>query len=180
MTRGLLISLLLAASFCFSPARAADNARVAAMVNQVPITESELDGTLEVRRNQLHALIERSLMIQNFQANGGTIPKSYIDERVAEIIKTDYGGDADLFISTLGARGVSLTHYRQELADNAIITQVRIQEDERIAEKVKSIGSEEEKAQAAASLRKAWLQSLQDHASIEILDKTLCKDGSEY
>ena len=76
---------------------------------------------IEARKNVLHALIDRRLIIENFKKLGGFIPKSYIDERIDEIIKEQYGGDRPAFHKALAERGVSEENYRKEIEENAIV-----------------------------------------------------------
>src|SRR5271154_6119204 len=47
----------------------------------------------EAKLNILRALIERELIIQDFKTAGGFIPDTYVNERINDMIRTDYGGD---------------------------------------------------------------------------------------
>jgi parvulin-like peptidyl-prolyl isomerase len=79
----------------------------------------------EAKLNVLRALIERELIIQDFKKEGGFIPDTYTNERVGDMIRTDYGGDRVAFIKTLYERGVTLQKFRDEIQDNAIVGYMR-------------------------------------------------------
>jgi parvulin-like peptidyl-prolyl isomerase len=79
----------------------------------------------EAKLNVLRALIERELIIQDFKTQGGFIPDTYTNERINDIVRTEYGGDRVAFIKTLFDRGVTMQKYRQEIEDNAIVGYMR-------------------------------------------------------
>jgi parvulin-like peptidyl-prolyl isomerase len=79
----------------------------------------------EAKLNVLRALIERQLIIQDFKTKGGFIPDTYTNERINDIVRTEYGGDRVAFIKTLYDRGVTMQKYREEIQDNAIIGYMR-------------------------------------------------------
>ncbi|MEJ0001135.1 MAG: M56 family metallopeptidase [Verrucomicrobiota bacterium] len=87
---------------------------------------ANLDGEalrkqLEILHNSvLHALVERHLIIDDFRAHG-TIPRSATDERIADIIKDQYGGDRAAFLRALAQRGESLDRLRESIEENAIV-----------------------------------------------------------
>jgi len=75
----------------------------------------------EAKLNVLRALIERELIIQDFKTAGGFIPDTYVNERVNDLIRTDYGGDRIAFIKTMYARGTTMQKVRDEIKDTAIV-----------------------------------------------------------
>jgi len=79
----------------------------------------------EAKLNVLRALIERELIIQDFKTMGGFIPDTYVNERINDVIRTEYGGDRIAFIKTMYARGVTLQKYRDEIKDTAIVGYMR-------------------------------------------------------
>jgi parvulin-like peptidyl-prolyl isomerase len=79
----------------------------------------------EAKLNVLRALIERELIIQDFKDMGGFIPDTYTNERINDVIRTEYGGDRIAFIRTMYARGVTLQKYRDEIKDTAIVGYMR-------------------------------------------------------
>ena len=79
----------------------------------------------EAKLNVLKALIERELIIQDFKKAQGQIPDTYVDERVNDVIRNEYGGDRVAFIKTLYERGVTMQKYREEIEDSAIVSYMR-------------------------------------------------------
>jgi parvulin-like peptidyl-prolyl isomerase len=79
----------------------------------------------EAKLNVLRALIERELIIQDFRKSGGFIPDTYTNERINDVIRSEYGGDRVAFIKTLYERGVTMQKYRDEIQDNAIVGYMR-------------------------------------------------------
>src|SRR5580658_5072923 len=72
----------------------------------------------EAKLNVLRALIERQLIIQDFKKQGGFIPDTYTNERINDIVRTQYGGDRVAFIKTLYDRGTTMQKYREEIENN--------------------------------------------------------------
>jgi peptidyl-prolyl cis-trans isomerase SurA len=137
-----------AAAFCLAPPAHAQLLAdgIAAVVNdkvityvqinqQVEETEKLLRQNLqgeelfervkEAKLNVLKALIDRELIIQDFKTSGGFIPDTYTNERVNDIIRTQYGGDRVVFIKSLYERGVTMQKYREEIQDDAIVGYMR-------------------------------------------------------
>ncbi len=132
--------LLLVGPLRAEPARS----EIAAKVNGVAITTAYLDhevdasfvGTdlhgdqLQAARREkhtqmLHTLIVRELILQAFRRGGEKVPAGLVDQRLDTIIKEDFGGDRNAFLTTIKARGITVETYRQEIADNWIIGRMR-------------------------------------------------------
>jgi beta-lactamase regulating signal transducer with metallopeptidase domain len=77
------------------------------------------------RQNVLKALIDRQLIIDDFKAQGGFIPRSFLDARIDDIVKDQYGGDRDAFLKTLADRYTTLEKYREEIENNAVVGYMR-------------------------------------------------------
>lgn len=75
----------------------------------------------EAKLNVLKALIDRELIIQDFKTQGGFIPDTFTNERIADVIRNEYGGDRVAFIKTLYERGVTMQKYKDEIKDNAVV-----------------------------------------------------------
>ena len=75
----------------------------------------------EAKLNVLNSLIERELILQDFKTAGGMIPDTFTAERVADVIRDQYGGDRVAFIKTLYERGQTMQKFRDEIKDNAIV-----------------------------------------------------------
>ncbi len=116
---------------------------VVAMVFETPITvddvklqtaplEEELfrqfgrDPTLfqqkvnELRQNALERLIDRQLIIHEFETEGYSIPESVIDDQVQDRIRRQYG-DRLTLTKTLQARGITYESFRKEIRQKVIV-----------------------------------------------------------
>ncbi len=79
----------------------------------------------EARQNVLHALIDRELILEDFKSQGGVIPEKYMNERIDDIVRGQYGGDRNAFLKTLTDRHATLESYKQEVEDNAAVGYMR-------------------------------------------------------
>jgi len=145
----LLISVAL---FLVGAARAATTEQsevvdgVAAIVNDKVITYSEVRDYVQpflqqlrrtysgkelvekVRAAQMDALnnlIDRELIIQEFNQKGYSIPATVVDGQLNDVIASDYGGDRSTFIKTLQAQRMTLAQYRDQLRDQIIVQAMR-------------------------------------------------------
>jgi peptidyl-prolyl cis-trans isomerase SurA len=80
-----------------------------------------------IRLAAINDLVDRTLIIQEFKSKGFTIPDYFIDERVLETIKTDFGGDRQAFLRTLAAQGYTLEKFRDFQRDMIIVQEMRKQ-----------------------------------------------------
>lgn len=143
-----ILVLALAAALLTSAAQAAEEYidGVAAIVNSNLITYSEVrefvqpviqqlrreySGTeliQKVRTAQMDALnnlIDRSLIIQEFNTKGFAIPENVIEQQINEIIANDYAGDRTAFTKTLQAQRLTLAQYREKIRDRTIVQAMR-------------------------------------------------------
>jgi peptidyl-prolyl cis-trans isomerase SurA len=119
---------------------------VAAIVNDKVITYSEVrqfvqpvvqqlsrsyagqDLMEQVRKAQLDALnqlIERALIIQEFNAKGYKIPETVIDQQINDTIAEEYGGNRAAFVKTLEAENLTLSQYRERMRERVIVQAMR-------------------------------------------------------
>jgi peptidyl-prolyl cis-trans isomerase SurA len=87
--------------------------------------EELFDRLKEAKLNVLKALIDRELIIQDFKKAGGIIPDTFVNERINDEIRERYGGDRMVFIKTLYERGETMSKFRDEIQDNAIVQYMR-------------------------------------------------------
>ena len=133
----LLIAILLPS------ARAAESVDgIAAVVNGDIITYSEVRDVVEPREKLLRSqysgqeliekikearkaalqdLIDRQLIIQDFNKEKLQIPPHFIDERVNATIRESFGGDRNTFIKTLQAQNYTLSKFRDLERDKIIV-----------------------------------------------------------
>jgi parvulin-like peptidyl-prolyl isomerase len=79
----------------------------------------------ELRLSALKTLIERELIIQEFNKRGFTIPDHLIENRLQQIIRDKFGGDRAAFIKALQSSSMTIDTYKRELRDEIIVTAMR-------------------------------------------------------
>lgn len=79
----------------------------------------------EARMGALKDLIDRSLVLQEFKKKEFNVPARVIDERIAQIIREDFGGDRQAFVRTLNAQGYTMTKLREVERDKFIVQAMR-------------------------------------------------------
>ncbi|WP_395744982.1 peptidylprolyl isomerase [Prosthecobacter sp.] len=145
----LRISLLtfLAIAACLSvSAQPYSKIGIAAVVDGVPITTSEVEETIKaqeqviffqyrndptrinkeiglLRQSAIETLIDRELLLAEFKKIGGVLKAQYVDEDINQIIRESFKGDRDAFIDELNRGGVSLKKFR-ELREKMVIMNV--------------------------------------------------------
>jgi peptidyl-prolyl cis-trans isomerase SurA len=155
MIRPLFAALAAAVTVVVSPlcqgALAADNDPriidgIAAIVNGDIITYSQVRGLSQPRerllRTQYHGeeldkqiqtaraaalqdLIDRQLIVQSFHKEKFELPEHFVEERINDIIRDDFGGDRNTFIKTLQAQNYSLTEFKRMEMDKIIVSAMR-------------------------------------------------------
>ena len=127
-----------------SPTRGAESVNgIAAIVNDKVITYSEVREVveprerllrsqysgqelvkkiIELRKAALQDLIDRQLIVQAFDKEKLAIPPHFVDERVDEVIKNNFGGDRNAFIKTMEAQKYTMSKFR-DLERQKIIVQ---------------------------------------------------------
>lgn len=139
-----LLALLIGVGVTNARAQVIDG--VAAVVNDKVITFSEVrkqvdpieeqyrelfsgmelvEKVKEARLNSLKSLVERELIIQEFNEKGFFIPDNVIDERISKIVEGQYEGDRAALIRTLQANGVSVTRFKQDIREQIIVQAMR-------------------------------------------------------
>jgi parvulin-like peptidyl-prolyl isomerase len=140
--------LVLAATLCLGlPLRADLADGVKAIVNDSVITYAEVEifaapAIESLRRqyigqpdvfqqkltdaltNSLEILVERQLILHDFDAEGYKLPDSVLDEYVQDNIRENFG-DRATFLKTIQARGETFEKYREDLHDQYIETAMR-------------------------------------------------------
>ena len=83
------------------------------------------DKVKETRLAAINELIDRQLVLQDFQKNKFTIPEYAIDDHVNSIIREQFNGDRLAFIRTLQAQGYTLQRFRKVETDKMIVQAMR-------------------------------------------------------
>ena len=146
----LAASTLLVSPLCHGALAAEDDARVidgiAAIVNGEIITYSQVRGlsaprerllrtqfkgeelekqVKEARDAALKDLIDRQLIVQSFQKEKFELPEYFVEQRVNDIIREDFGGDRATFIKTLQAQNYSLSEFKKLEKEKIIVQAMR-------------------------------------------------------
>ena len=79
----------------------------------------------EARLGALKDLIDRQLILQEFKKKEFNVPTRVIDERIAQVIREDFGGDRQAFVRTLQAQGFTMTRFREMERDKFIVQAMR-------------------------------------------------------
>jgi peptidyl-prolyl cis-trans isomerase SurA len=154
MMRQILIAVIAACLLNFSPichaAYAAGDPEVvdgvAAVVNGEVITFSQVRGLVgprekllraqfsgeelikkvkEARQAALQDLIDRQLIIQAFKKENFQIPDHFVEDRMHDIVRTDFGGDRNTFIKTLEAQNFSMGEFKKMETEKMIVQAMR-------------------------------------------------------
>jgi parvulin-like peptidyl-prolyl isomerase len=130
-----------------APTRGAEAVNgIAAIVNDKVITYSEVRDVVEprerllrsqysgdelvkkiteLRKAALQDLIDRILIIQSFDKEKLQIPSHFIDERIDQVIKENFGGDRHAFIKTMEAQKYTMSKFRDLERDKIIVQAMR-------------------------------------------------------
>ena len=84
----------------------------------------------ELLNDALDQLVERQLILHSFDAEGYKLPDSAMDEIVQDRIKEQFG-DRVTLMKTLQARGMTFEEWRQQVRDQFVSSQLRLQNVQR-------------------------------------------------
>ncbi len=79
----------------------------------------------EVRSAALQDLIDRQLIIQSFKKENFQIPDHFVEERIHEILRQDFGGDRNTFIKTLEAQNFTMGEFKKMETEKIIVQAMR-------------------------------------------------------
>jgi peptidyl-prolyl cis-trans isomerase SurA len=87
--------------------------------------EELIQKVKEARQAALQDLIDRQLILQSFKKENFQIPDHYVEDRVHEIIRTDFGGDRNTFIKTLEAQNYTEGEFKKMEMEKMIVQAMR-------------------------------------------------------
>lgn len=153
MIRNFIFALLALSGLAVSPLSQAAYAAepeivdgIAAVVNGEVITYSQVRGLSsprekllrtqfkgdelvtkikEARKAALDDLIDRQLIIQSFKKENFQIPDHYVEGKMHDIIREDFGGDRNTFIKTLEAQNFSLGEFKKLEMERIMVQAMR-------------------------------------------------------
>src|SRR5438046_6136824 len=79
----------------------------------------------EARPAALQDLIDRQLIIQAFKKENYQIPDHFVEERMHDIVRTDFGGDRNTFIKTLEAQNFTMGEFKKMEMEKMIVQAMR-------------------------------------------------------
>lgn len=79
----------------------------------------------EIRLKAINDLIDRQLILQEFKKQKFNIPPHFIEDRIATIVRDEFGGDRSAFIRTLAAQGFTLEKFKQMETEKMIVQAMR-------------------------------------------------------
>lgn len=98
------------------------------LVQQLRLSYSGTELIEKIRSAQmdaLNSLIDRALIIQEFNTKGYNIPETIVEEQLNQTIGDEFGGDRAAFIRTLQAQNMTLSQYREQVRERIIIQAMR-------------------------------------------------------
>jgi parvulin-like peptidyl-prolyl isomerase len=81
----------------------------------------------EARQAALKDLIDRQLIIQSFKKENFQIPDHYVEEKLHDIIREDFGGDRNTFVKTLQAQNYTLGEFKKMESERISVQAMRSQ-----------------------------------------------------
>ncbi len=122
---------------------------IAAKVNGKPITHMEVRAAVEgmeqmirmtvkdgdeqrqrlaeLHERALDLLIEKQLVLSEFEKMGGTIKTEYIDDEIKRIVIENYGGDRQKFIQELTEHGMTMPKFREQQTTQIVVQMMKQQ-----------------------------------------------------
>jgi parvulin-like peptidyl-prolyl isomerase len=79
----------------------------------------------KAQRDALDSLIERALIIQEFNTKGYKLPDTVVEQRINDIIANEYGGNRAAFTKTLEAENLTLSQFREKERERVIVQAMR-------------------------------------------------------
>jgi peptidyl-prolyl cis-trans isomerase SurA len=79
----------------------------------------------EARQLALQDLIDRQLILQAFRKENYQIPDHFVEERMHDIIREDFGGDRNTFIKTLEAQNFTEGEFKKMEMEKMIVQAMR-------------------------------------------------------
>jgi peptidyl-prolyl cis-trans isomerase SurA len=88
--------------------------------------DDELIGKIkEARQAALKDLIDRQLILQSFKKENFQIPDHFVEEKMHDIIREDFGGDRNTFVKTLQAQNYTLGEFKKMESERIIVQAMR-------------------------------------------------------
>jgi parvulin-like peptidyl-prolyl isomerase len=89
---------------------------------QIPDANEAEARILAVRTSALYALMERQLVLSDFEQRGGSLNPQYVEDDIDSLIREKFGGDRAKFLRELTAAGMTLQGYREQRRKVLLVT----------------------------------------------------------
>lgn len=87
---------------------------------------AELEKQLQAAHSAaLQDLIDRQLIVQHFKKENFSLPDYFVEQRMNDIIRENFGGDRNTFIKTLQAQNFSLSEFRKSEYEKIVVAAMR-------------------------------------------------------
>src|ERR1039458_6936948 len=86
----------------------------------------------EARQAALKDLIDRQLILQSFKKENFQIPDHFVEEKMHDIIREDFGGDRNTFVKTLQAQNYTLGEFKKMESERIIVQAMRDRKSTRL------------------------------------------------
>lgn len=80
----------------------------------------------EIRAKALSELIDFRLIVQVARKDGIAVPEKVLDDRINDVVKTQFDGDRDQLFKVLKTNGISYEDYRTELREQVLWQYMRL------------------------------------------------------
>ncbi len=79
----------------------------------------------ELKASALYALIERQLVLSEFEKLGGTIKPQYVEDDINNIIRQSFGGDREKFLYELAKSNMTIKKFRDQREKMMVVSVLR-------------------------------------------------------
>jgi len=97
--------------------------KVRALANRPDQLDREIQ---KAEQDAVQILVERKLILKEFERAGFALPESLVDDRVRERLRERWGGDRALMARELRAAGMTLERFRQKERERFIVALMRM------------------------------------------------------
>ena len=102
--------------------------RVWLMGNKGMVSKAQAEREIrEMEERALDDLIDRKLILTEFERLGGNIKEQYVDESVTRFVQERFSGDRDKFVKELNESGMTISQFRDMQKDQIAIQALRSQ-----------------------------------------------------
>lgn len=88
--------------------------------------EEEFRTRLRLLEDEVvQSLVDRVLIVSHFEREGYVLPRSYLEQELEDLIRTDFDDDRGRFLRYLQNQGISVRDFRESLRERIIVQYMR-------------------------------------------------------